>query len=236
MAKATPRNYCKLDIMIWNHSGMRKLSPSAALTFIYLVAWSKCMKRDGSFDMFSVQQVGGSEKDVQALLEAEFVAQKDGETDSYIIPKFAEWQVTTSEEERQQEVARYNGTKGGRPKVDPADKDQREGWLKIAQSAWPPPGDPKFSEHPDNVRLAFYEHVKTPEDWEQFQAALMQKVDTWERRPESRNIKRAWLGSLQKFCTAWRDEILPTDEKPKKKEASAPKDKTKPFRVVVEGE
>jgi hypothetical protein len=241
MANKTPRGFCALDNLIWGHPGIRALSHHAALTYIFLIAWSKAFRRDGNIDAFAIPSVGANQEVVDELIKAGFLSTL--ESGGWNMPTWQNWQVTTNELGALGDVGKENGYKGGRP---PTRKEQntggveldaqREEWLAIAFGSWPAPGKDFRRESDANVRMAFYEAVKTKDDWDKFCIALDTKLERYKRNTEPRDIKRPFLSSFQKFCASWRETIQESTEPIKVPAKPVQSMEPAPFRVVIEDE
>lgn len=213
------RDVILIDDHIWTHEGMRSLSDSAALAYIYLIAWSKAMKRQGVVTPIGAKFCDAGPAELEELLNARPEPFLDLHPEGWRILKWDEWQVA-SDTALQTEQARVLGARGGEAKRDNAAARQeeveaglaepveaREAWLASVFPEWPGPSNGFAPENPRNVRPSFLDNVKTAADWEKFRLALDARLSSYKADPRQKTEKRQFLGSFKNFCLKWRDWV-----------------------------
>jgi hypothetical protein len=200
------QNYIAINQMIWTDPEARALSPSAFSRFVFLIAWSKSTKKNGRFSDFALQICGGSQEDLQELINAKVVVRT--EEGDYLIRTFGEWQQTA---EVVSQAASEAGRLGAEKRWKPPAPAVVDGNFDIDQAAaaswalWPDASEPKFREKRTEGIQAFKENITSAEDYLAFQAALQHRLSAY--RSEQSHERRRFLGAFKNFCTKWPDWV-----------------------------
>lgn len=229
MAKAS--NCIAINQMIWSDGEIRALSASAALRFIFLIAWSKAAQKDGRFTRYAVEICGGTQDDLDELLKATLVEPLPAPSQEYSIRTFGEWQKLSAEVvENASKAGKASAEKRWRPPAPTV----VDGSFDIDQAAaaswalWPDAAEPKFREKRTEGIEAFKANITTAEDYLAFQAALLHRLQAY--RSEQSHDRRRFLGAFKNFCTKWLDWV------PKNYGVTAPPPPPAPAAEAVESE
>jgi hypothetical protein len=100
----------RMSSSIYADPEVRDLTSTAAglrafRLFIFAIGWSVQMSTDGHVPKSMLELLGGTRKDVIALIDARMFEYVEG---GYRIRTFAEWQQTTEDQERKREIGRMN--------------------------------------------------------------------------------------------------------------------------------